>query len=205
VISAVSYATGTSDRDNARALDAGDDDVSHHQTTPGTKSSSGSVNNDEYASIFGENQVNSTNVAESGGQLDIKSFGPVYLLPGHNSKSGSVMRAYQVSTCPGTSYAKTDNTALAVNGLQLERNMLVYPNPFNETFTVAMDIDPNVQLTLYLTDPSGRVLEIYIESKAVLSGKFETQIDASGLATGMYYLVADSGGNKVVQKLVKSQ
>ena len=205
VFNATNYATGTSDRDNARALDAGDNTVSHHQTTPGTKSSSASLGNDEYGSVFGENQVNSTNVAESGSQLDIKSIGPIYLLPGHNSKQGSVMRAYQTSTCPGSSYAKTDNTALATADLPLQRNMLVYPNPFNATFTVVMDVDPGAQLTMYLSDPSGRLLEMYIDGKQIVSGKLDTQIDAVNLAVGMYYLIVETDGKKVVQKLVKSQ
>ena len=101
--------TGTSTRDNARALDVGDFTVAHHRTTPGTFSTGLVLDDDEWLNMLTSTQLTSTNDAESGSLLQLKSYGTVLLNPGFHAKTGSTGRYYVASTCPGTTYAFTQN------------------------------------------------------------------------------------------------
>jgi hypothetical protein len=198
-------ATGTATRDNARALDVGDASYSHHQTATASINTAAIILDDHYASYFGTVDVESSNIAESGSQLDIKSFGVVKLMPGHHSKSGSVMRAYLTNTCPGTSYAKSENDPLVQSDIQYNITMSVYPNPFNEQLTIMLAFNPNSVLNLFVTDPQGRVLQFIATDLRLVTGGYEATIATGSLPAGIYYIVADCEGERTVQKLVKTQ
>jgi len=92
-------ATGTSTRDNARALDESDFIVAHHRTTPSSYSTGITIDPDEHLVMVATNSLFSTNTIESNAQSEMKSEGFVRLSPGFHSKTGSESKIHIIGTC----------------------------------------------------------------------------------------------------------
>jgi peptidyl-Asp metalloendopeptidase len=102
-------AMGTATRDNSRALDVSDYTVAHHRTTPGTYTTGLTLADDTWLNMLASTVLSSSNDANSGALLELKSFTTVKLIPGFHAFTGSTGRYYIAPTCPGTSYSLTES------------------------------------------------------------------------------------------------
>ncbi len=92
--------------------------------------------------------------------------------------------------------AKPQFTAAELNG----DNLNLYPNPSSETLNISIGDDYKGELTLRLTDVSGR--EVWT-AKAEKTGKiYENSVNIENLASGTYILEV-SGAKKMVKKVMK--
>ncbi len=214
-------ATGTASRDNARALDVGDATVSHHQTTSVSASSSSTIDDDHWANVFATDDVSSSNTAEPGSKLELKSFGYVTLTPGFHAKAGCNMRAWKEDECPANTFAKVasgGNSSQAVdqssrgqsamsksiNGL-LQPQVLLYPNPVSDHLTLDVTyLNAASTLSIKLADPSGRILRQLADQEAFKEGRYQASFATNYLTAGMYYLIIEVDGLSRVLKIVKS-
>jgi Secretion system C-terminal sorting domain/Domain of unknown function (DUF5122) beta-propeller len=93
--------------------------------------------------------------------------------------------------------AKPQFTTAELNG----DNLNLYPNPSSETVNISIGDDYKGELTLRLTDISGR--EVWI-AKAEKTGKiYENSVNVENLASGTYILEV-SGAKRMVKKVVKN-
>ncbi|MCB2213077.1 T9SS type A sorting domain-containing protein [bacterium] len=77
-----------------------------------------------------------------------------------------------------------------------------YPNPFNATTTISLKLPVSQQVTVTLFDVTGRQVKT-VRDGVLSAGNHRIDVDAHGLATGVYLLRAQTDRNgSQVQKLV---
>jgi len=199
--------TGFSDRDNARALDAGDATVSHHRTTPSSFDHTGTIPDDHSAHMYATDVLNSTAVAQSGSEMTLRSYGKVQLKPGFNAQSGSFGRYFIDSDCDGVSYARVggrqDETQTPGAMPAAAISALVAPNPFADQFRVTVNLPVEANVSLTLVDAFGRQVARPMVDVRMPAGAFETGVETGHLSQGMYYLMIEAGDARLVQKVAK--
>lgn len=79
-----------------------------------------------------------------------------------------------------------------------------YPNPFNSFIAIQLNSEINGECTIRLQDQTGRIVKEQIASTNVLqSGTFVLK-DLDELKSGVYFLVVEIGGEKIVRKVLKN-
>ncbi len=76
-----------------------------------------------------------------------------------------------------------------------------YPNPFNSSTTITYGLPVNAVVELSLFDLSGRVVAT-LESGRYPAGWHRTVIDASGLATGLYFIRMEAGDFRSTRRVL---
>ncbi len=78
----------------------------------------------------------------------------------------------------------------------------VYPNPFNSTLTIAVDVAQPTQLTVKLFDVSGRLVKTLVRAP-VAPGQHQYSARMDDVASGMYFLLAENSlGESATEKVV---
>lgn len=73
---------------------------------------------------------------------------------------------------------------------------LVYPNPFNNQFTVEYETEnPSARLVIY------NLMGVKVAEQIIASSK--TMVDVNGVSNGIYFVVIHDGNKKLHQKMVK--
>lgn len=62
-----------------------------------------------------------------------------------------------------------------------------YPNPFNHAIGIRFDVPLPTRVTLKIYDMFGQEVKVIVEDKVYEAGRYEEEVDASALASGMYY------------------
>lgn len=79
----------------------------------------------------------------------------------------------------------------------------VYPNPFNQNFTVSFEIAVAGKVEIQLVDIAGRLIEQIFQNDNLEAGEYTVQKSDLHLAPGIYYLELKTPSARWVQKLVK--
>jgi hypothetical protein len=77
----------------------------------------------------------------------------------------------------------------------------VYPNPFNAITNVSFELPRTGYAQLGVYDVSGRLVASVLDGE-LKAGSYELRLDASSLATGVYFLHLEAGEQNTSQKLV---
>lgn len=81
---------------------------------------------------------------------------------------------------------------------QLHQN---YPNPFNPFTVIEYNLDRPARVRLAIVDCTGRLVRELVNTHQA-AGLYRAQFDASGLSSGLYFYVLESGGQKITKKMV---
>jgi choice-of-anchor B domain-containing protein len=81
---------------------------------------------------------------------------------------------------------------------RLEQN---YPNPFNPTAKINFSLPLSGDVTLSVFDASGKLVETILQGYR-LAGSYETEFNASGFASGVYFYTLRAGGFSETKKMV---
>jgi len=82
--------------------------------------------------------------------------------------------------------------------MKLEQN---YPNPFNPSTVVPFTLGRSGQVSIRIYDTQGRLLRTVLDEYRV-SGEYEIAIDATGLQSGTYFYVLESGEQRETRKMM---
>jgi hypothetical protein len=75
-----------------------------------------------------------------------------------------------------------------------------YPNPFNPTTTIRFDLPEPSEVKLDLYSVDGRKVATLVNSQ-LSDGRHQVELDASNLASGVYFYTLSAGGRLLTQKL----
>jgi hypothetical protein len=75
-----------------------------------------------------------------------------------------------------------------------------YPNPFNPTTTIRFDLPESSEVKLDLYSVDGRKVATLVNSQ-LSDGRHQVELDASNLASGVYFYTLSAGGRLLTQKL----
>ena len=81
---------------------------------------------------------------------------------------------------------------------RLEQN---YPNPFNPSSKINFSLPKSGDVTLVVFDASGKLVETILQGYR-LAGSYETEFNASGLASGVYFYTLRAGEFTETKKMV---
>ena len=76
-----------------------------------------------------------------------------------------------------------------------------YPNPFNPSTTIKWGITEKAFVTLKIYDANGRVVGTYINEN-LIPGVYEANVDASNLASGVYFYKLQAGKYADTKKMI---
>ncbi|MDP6533419.1 MAG: lamin tail domain-containing protein [Candidatus Marinimicrobia bacterium] len=104
---------------------------------------------------------------------------------------------------PGRAWNDSTLMALADDAVVPDMFQLypAYPNPFNPTTSIRFSVENTDRYSLHVFDITGRVVDVLINGQ-VESGQHEIQWNASNHASGVYWVILESGGKSQNQKVV---
>ncbi len=138
------------------------------------------VNCEESGGIYGGTGGTLAYSSEAGsiGRHDQNTTVPAYLFKGKIDDFGYWNRALtptEVSALCNDQYLTTQELSI-----EEARQLVAYPNPFNETITLEKNTDVSIS-KVQISDATGKIF---------WEGSYETTIDVSNLASGVYLLTA---------------
>ncbi|MEM9823515.1 MAG: choice-of-anchor B family protein [Bacteroidota bacterium] len=95
---------------------------------------------------------------------------------------------------------RLNETTVSTQNIEGLVHLHTFPNPASEYVNVAFHTHEAMDLTLQLTDVSGKILT---QRKVRANGAFEESIDLSSFSQGMYFLNISDGNSSMVRKLTK--
>ncbi|GGG62185.1 pectinesterase family protein [Epilithonimonas arachidiradicis] len=93
-----------------------------------------------------------------------------------------------------------DFETLAVNDVK-DNKLLVYPNPFTNQVTIALDLKSNSDINITIYDVNGRVVKTLKSNEKKGSNQFV--IDTKDLKTGIYFYNLKTNSGESTGKLIK--
>ncbi len=84
---------------------------------------------------------------------------------------------------------------------QMAQNIKVYPNPTNNTATLAFELKEKTNLTINVTDITGRIIKSEYKNN-LTEGYYQENIDCSNLSEGIYFVTINMNNKVYTKKLV---
>lgn len=81
-------------------------------------------------------------------------------------------------------------------------NVLIYPNPTSDIFTLSFDNINSAPINIYLTDITGKRMMDIMPSTRLAIGQQKQRINTNQLSSGIYFMVLEQDGGRVVKKLI---
>lgn len=216
----VNYTPGTSQARNQDRLDASGPIIIDHRLVETNVQYSGSYSwgDEESVNFVASEEVgynSSTNKFEllSGSEGSFRASQSVRLGRGFHARSGSRFRAFVDQNC--TPFELT-NAVTEGNENELAKSravnqdkdssitdpvLTIYPNPFQTTATVEIDLIREEQVELILSNTYGQTLQIVFPSQKLGKGKHQISVDGEGLVAGLYYLSMRTSTKSIVKTL----
>ncbi len=212
---------GTTDRDNARMIDETSIIMKNHRVTDLDLTISGETFEDEiianhlaHYTITTSGNVN----AENGTRVTMRAGGAVCLTTGFEAQAGSVFTAYTAAIpCDNIPLNLTQENQENVEETTLKnsahttdleiaeyKSMTVknYPNPFTGQTTIAFDLPKDTEVTLFVSDMTGKQITRLLEHQPTLKGTHQVIFDGTAYPAGMYYYTIQAGNEVVTQKMM---
>ena len=79
--------------------------------------------------------------------------------------------------------------------------LIAYPNPFNSTLSISMNLQSGSDVTLSVFDLNGKLIET-IQPGSMETGTHELKWDAKGIANGVYILRMQAGNQEATHKVL---
>ena len=76
-----------------------------------------------------------------------------------------------------------------------------YPNPFNPKTTVQFFLQTDMIVSLHIYNIAGELVENLVNKK-LPQGNHNVHWNASGLSSGMYFIIFEGSGTKEIQKVL---
>ena len=161
------------------------------------------------------NTITASNDINSGANVEYDAGVRVRLIPGFHAKSGSTFRAF-IDGCGGampdgqhnnevdkeeTNFAEKKSTSTLNQSFTLN----TFPNPFSDQTTIAYNLPQDAEVTLVLTNLTGKTVKIIEQSTNKLAGEHNLILDGSNMENGIYYLTIYTGDALKTQKLILSR
>lgn len=130
-----------------------------------------------------------------GAFLDIDSHGKYYI-------GGNTEMAGDINTTI-VKLKTTQGVGIIEKSSALQAFVQVFPNPFAGALTVGLELETSQQVTIYITDLTGKVIVTMADDETFAAGKHQYQTNIDNLSNGMYLLHTVANGASATQRIVK--
>ncbi len=139
-------------------------------------------------------------VIEASDNVQFTAQNRIGLEPGFEVASGGVFSA-KIENCEGVS-AKTVVTEKGLKeGLDLDLEVTIFPNPFERDFTVAYSLAEDAVVSIRLLDLMGREVKRFVDGEGQFAGEYEVRLEPCELESGVYLLSLEVGEERVVRRV----
>jgi hypothetical protein len=89
-----------------------------------------------------------------------------------------------------------------INSQSPEHFVSIYPNPFHENLTIALELPESGRMKVSLFDVFGKESRVVTDLVYASAGKYSFILSGKELAPGMYYLTVQTDSYKVAKKVI---
>jgi hypothetical protein len=90
----------------------------------------------------------------------------------------------------------------SVDNENITSNLVVYPNPYSDKFTIELTLAKSDLVSIRLTNLLGETVK-QIET-TVVSGVYKNEIDSKELPNGIYFITVQTSDSRIVQRVIKN-
>lgn len=158
------------------------------------------------ADTFTAGIITSSTVLSSGIPIGFFAENSITLTAGFHAVAGSDFLA-KIATCPADNATSWPlpvfaNTYLPTAPVKLQTTLIVYPNPFQSSTTLAFDLVQPAPVQLDIFDATGSMVKTLIDHPLMDSGLHELIFSKEHLENGFYMARLQVGSEVLLQKMV---
>ena len=160
------------------------------------------IQQDVYRAV---NEASAKGIVESGNTVVISAGNNIQLLEGFHAQSGSDFHAY-ITSCTLTNIIPERSAIVArSSGIEMQENtdkpiIQIVPNPLQQMATIRFYLPQSGTAQVIISDLNGQVLTTQIANN--VQGWHTTQLDATTLTAGMYYVILKTSEGQVTERVV---
>ncbi|WP_170110432.1 T9SS type A sorting domain-containing protein [Flavilitoribacter nigricans] len=156
------------------------------------------------------NTIQATNIIELGADVTYTAGQSITLQAGFHAKANSTFTA-RIEDCQlvSSSVAPLPEEVVelaAVPDLRIDHkdtDLQVFPNPFNDRFTVTFDLEQEAEAEIRLISVDGKVRQQLLAPQSQVAGAHQMEWDGPNLPPGIYIIQLRLGSEILSRKLVK--
>jgi len=136
-------------------------------------------------------------VVQPGANVKFDAGNHILINPGFCAENGSTFLAV-IDGCVGQFKIDQPNTNFAGFSDRLK----IQPNPFNTKTNILYEVFNDTEVTISVSDITGKKLTKLIENERKLTGTHQVVFNGSNLPAGIYYCTIQAGNHIETQKMV---
>jgi len=79
----------------------------------------------------------------------------------------------------------------------------IYPNPFNPSTSIQLNLDEAATLSLSIYNAKGQLVESLVQNQDYSAGEHTLNWHAGAVSSGIYFVQISSGADVLTQKVMK--
>lgn len=144
----------------------------------------------------------STSIIAPNTTVELDASFNIVLKPGFHAKEGSDVYV-TLEGCGGIWGNKREVSEVEKPQEKMNENQLKnYPDPFIDKTTIEFYLDEENEVSLYIYDLKGRLIQKLLDGQTLSSGKYQQQFSRGGLASGMYLYILEIDGVQTTNKMI---
>ncbi|MEM1327341.1 MAG: 3-coathanger stack domain-containing protein [Bacteroidota bacterium] len=158
------------------------------------------LNNDPVApdTYQAASTISSTGTVANGSIVNYRAGTSITLSAGFHAENGSTFSAV-IGDCGAQARVEVIQERTAVLAIP---ELTVFPNPVSTSAQVRFTLPESTPVSLVLFDSNGRLVKELQNSAKFQAGEHQFNLEATGLASGIYYVVLISEATRKVKKIV---
>ena len=156
----------------------------------------------EVADAFAQQQLSTSNhggyIVDEHAKVQFRAGKQIHIKKEFHAKSGSFFHSFISDGSSGGFYGKkseNDDEKNNLSGLSENSILGLYPNPTNYSLHIDYHLSEKSSCRIFISDLLGNKLISIDNSEKQNIGNHSIDIDLTGLSSGQYYLIMDSGKN----------
>ncbi len=121
----------------------------------------------------------------------------ITLGPGTEVGGGGKLHAY-IAPC-----TNKNDLLSTTSGFAPKSSLVIYPNPFNNSVTIDLQVAVEQSVSITLTDVFGKTVSAVLPTQTLSAGSYSYQITDADIAAGVYLVQVSRDNTLEVKRLVK--
>ncbi len=157
------------------------------------------------------NTVTSAGIITNTAKVRYTAGTSITLLPGFHAQAGADFVAYIKECNSDNSLVETPvsqrTTAATPNLTSVDKvvdnnQLLVRPNPFSNVAIIDYEVGENATVWIGLHDVTGKVIQVFVNHKAMDKGAYQYEISANHLPSGAYWVSMRTAESILTKKII---
>lgn len=154
-----------------------------------------------------EQFIRSNGTVETGTDVSFVAKNTVIMQAGFTVEPGATFLA-TIAPCYDTNVdneeeiVERSNEENSYETLEVQNDLSIAPNPTRDLTTITYAVNQDAPVSIYVYNARGQQIKALLEGVNKAKGQYRMDINASGLATGMYYVRMQVGSESLSKKML---